>query len=201
LNAFDVIAPVRYGPEWGNNVSMPQTNILTDIEKSQLPAVSWVIPDQNDSDHPGDTIDRGPEWVASIVNAIGESSYWGSTTIVVVWDDWGGLYDHVKPAPVGKGNGRDDQGGLGFRVPMIVISPYAPAGEVSHTQYEFGSILKYVEQNWHLGSLHTTDERATSIGDVLNYNQQPRSFTAIPSHLSADFFKHETPSKFPADPE
>lgn len=201
LNAFDVIASVRYGSEWSTNVSMPQTNILTDIQSNQLAAVSWVIPDQNDSDHPGDDTDHGPEWVASIVNAIGESSYWKSTAIVVLWDDWGGMYDHVPPAAIGSGSGRDDQGGLGFRVPMIVISPYAPEGVVSHTQYEFGSILKYIENNWSLGSLHTTDQRATSIGNALNYNQQPRSFTPIPTNLSIDFFIHETPSRFPADPE
>jgi phospholipase C len=100
INAFDVIYPVRDGAEWGTNVSMPQTNILRDIKKNQLAAVSWVTPDQNDSDHPGDKYDRGPQWVASVVNAIGESSYWKSTAIVVLWDDWGGMYDHVKPPAV-----------------------------------------------------------------------------------------------------
>jgi phospholipase C len=202
INAFDVIYPVRYGSEWGTNVSMPQTNILKDIKKNQLAAVSWVTPDQNDSDHPGDTVDHGPQWVASIVNAIGESSYWNSTAIVVLWDDWGGMYDHVKPpAVVTTGTGRDDQGGLGFRVPMIVISPYVPEGVVSHTQYEFGSIVKYVEGNWGLPSLGTTDQRATSIVNIFNYSQNPRSFTPIKSGLSAEYFEHETPSLFPADDE
>jgi hypothetical protein len=84
---------------------------------------------------------------------------------------------------------------------MIVISPYAPEGVVSHTQYEFGSVLKYIENNWNLGSLYTTDQRATSIGNALNYNQQPRSFTPIPTNLSINFFMHEKPSRFPADPE
>jgi phospholipase C len=194
LNAFDVIAPVRFGSEWGTNVSMPQTNIFTDISNGNLPAVSWVIPSDNDSDHPGTAIDRGPEWVASLVNAIGESSYWGSTAIVVVWDDWGGLYDHVKPPFY------DLKGGLGFRVPLIVVSPYVPQGVVSHTQYEFGSILKYVEQNWSLGSLKTTDQRSTSIVNIFDYNQQPRSFTPIPSQRSIEFFQHEPPSST-GDPE
>jgi phospholipase C len=195
LNAFDVIAPVRYGSEWGTNVSMPQTNIFSDISGGSLPAVSWLIPSQNDSDHPGDMVDDGPSWVASVVNAIGESSYWDSSAIIVLWDDWGGLYDHVKPP--GK---RDDQGGLGFRVPMIVISPYVGQGVVSHTQYEFGSVLKYIEHNWSLGSLGTTDQRANSIGNVFNYNQQPRTFTSIPSSKTKDRFLHEPPSG-PADTE
>ena len=71
--------------------------------------------------------------MAHVVNAIGTSSLWNSTAIVVVWDDWGGFYDHVSPPQL-------DYQGLGFRVPMLVISPYAKQGYVSHTQYEFGSL-------------------------------------------------------------
>ncbi len=80
--------------------------------------MSWLIPDGANSDHPGYASDTGPSWVASVVNAIGQSSYWNSTAIIVVWDDWGGLYDPVAPPQL------DDQGGPGFRVPMLVISPY-----------------------------------------------------------------------------
>ena len=196
LNAFDVIYRVRYGQEWGTNVSMPQTNIFTDIQNKQLQSVSWVIPSQNDSDHPGDTFDDGPSWVASIVNAIGESTYWNSTAVIVVWDDWGGMYDHVLPP--GK---RDSQGGPGFRVPMIVISPYVAQGQVYHTSYRFGSIIKYVEQNFGLPSLGTTDATSNSILNMFNYSQAPREFTSIPSTLNIDHFKHEPPSSVVADPE
>ncbi|HEY1882735.1 MAG TPA: alkaline phosphatase family protein [Candidatus Cybelea sp.] len=194
LNAFDVIAPVRNGSEWGTNVSMPQTKIFDDISNGTLPAVAWVIPTNNDSDHPGTLVDRGPQWVASIVNAIGKSAYWKSSAIVVVWDDWGGLYDHVKPPLL------DEKGGLGFRVPLLVVSPYVPKGAISHTRYEFGSILKYIEQNWALGSLKTTDQRSTSILNVFNYKQSPRAFTPIPSQLSPEFFRREPPSDG-GDPE
>jgi phospholipase C len=194
LNAFDVIWPVRNGPQWGTNVAMPQTKIFDDITHGALPAVSWVIPTDDDSDHPGTTVDRGPQWVARVVDAIGESSYWNSSAIVVVWDDWGGMYDHVKPAFL------DQKGGLGFRVPMLVVSPYVAQGAVAHTQYEFGSILKYVEENWNLGSLETTDRRATSIANVLDYNQKPRKFRPIPSRYSAEFFRNEAPTNA-GDPE
>ncbi len=74
LSAFDVIAPVRYGSEWNTNIITPQTQILNDVSSGVLPGVSWVVPDQPDSDHPGDSQDNGPSWVASIVNAIGKSS-------------------------------------------------------------------------------------------------------------------------------
>lgn len=201
LNAFDVIWSVRNGPEWGTNVSMPETNILTDITNGALPAVSWVIAEDSDNDHLGEKTDDGPAWVASVVNAVGQSSYWNSTAIVILWDDWGGLYDHVAP-PF-----RDDQGGLGFRVPMIVVSPYAretsssQPSYISHTQYEFGSVLKYIENNFSLGSLNTTDARATSIGDVFNYNQPPRTFTVIPSSHDAKYFiTHRKPFSH-GDPE
>jgi phospholipase C len=201
LNAFDVIYRVRYGPQWGTNVSMPDTNVLKDIQNGALPAVSWVIPSDNNSDHPQEKVDHGPAWVASIVNAIGQSPYWTSTVVCVLWDDWGGFYDNEAP-PF-----QDDQGGLGLRVPFIVVSPYAiegsakKGGYVSHTQYEFGSILKYIEENWNLGSLGTTDKRATSIGDVLDYSQSPRAFTVIPADQSIQFFLNAPRSVSHGDPE
>jgi phospholipase C len=203
LNAFDVIWSVRNGPEWGTNVSWPETNIFTDITNNALPAVSWVIPEDANSDHPGEKCkcDNGPSWVASVVNAIGASGYWNSTAIVVVWDDWGGFYDNAVP-PL-----QDKWGGLGFRVPMLVISPYAIAGSgsqggyVAHTQYEFGSILKYIEQNFNLGSLNTTDTRATSIANIFNYAQSPRVFATIPSRYSKAYFLKHANAPQHGDPE
>ena len=203
LNAFDVIYPVRYGAEWGTSVSWPETNIFSDISNGTLPAVSWVIPEDANSDHPIQPCgcDHGPAWVASVVNAIGESSYWDSSVVIVLWDDWGGFYDNAPPPFL------DELGGLGFRVPMLVVSPYAIAGSgssggyISHTQYEFASILAYIEQNWNLGTLGTTDTRATSIGDIFNYRQAPRTFTAIPSDRSAEYFIRHARTVQRGDPE
>jgi phospholipase C len=192
MNAFDVIAPVRYGSQWKSNVVSPQTEILNDISDGTLPAVSWVVPTEPDSDHPGQMADRGPAWIANVVNAVGESRYWGSTAIVVVWDDWGGLYDNAPPKQYPFGE-------LGFRVPALIVSPYAKAGYVSKTRYEFASILRYIENNWKLGSLGTTDRRAASIIDCFNYNQQPIHFQPIPSNLNKEYFMHEQPSGPPDD--
>jgi phospholipase C len=199
-NAFDMIAAVRYGSEWTTNVKIPQTRIFADISQGNLSNVVWVIPDQINSDHPASHSDTGPSWVASVVNAIGGSPYWDSTAIIVVWDDWGGFYDHVVP-PL-----RDKWGGLGFRVPMIIVSPYAREGQstegyISHTNYEFGSILKFVENIWDLGQLGTTDTRATSIIDSFDFTQKPRAFTPIPAKYSRDFFEHQPPSYKPVDTE
>jgi len=202
LNAFDLIHPVRYGPEWDSAVSMPETNIFTDIQNGTLPSVSWVIPEDQNSDHIADgKVDDGPSWVASVVNAVGQSQYWNSSVVVVLWDDWGGFYDNAKPYL------QDNMGGLGFRVPCMIISPYdrsgsgSQGGYISHTQYEFGSILRYVEDNWNLGTLNTTDKRATSISDVFNYSQNPRQFTAIPSQHDAEYFKAHAGKPQSGDPE
>jgi phospholipase C len=192
-DAFDVIYPVRYGSEWTTNILSPETKIFHDISSGKLARVSWVIPDGVDSDHAGFAkSDQGPSWVAQVVNAIGESQYWSSTAIVIVWDDWGGWYDHVPPPQL-------DYAGLGFRVPMIVVSPYARTGYVSHAQYEFGSIVKFVEDVWDLGRLGTTDVRAHSIDDCFDFEQSPRKFKEIPAKYSKAFFERQAPSNTPVD--
>ena len=196
-NAFAAIDAVYNGPEWNTNVSMPETNVLTDISAGNLPQISWVIPDQPDSDHPNgkNAPDDGPSWVAQVVDAVGTSKYWKSTAIVNLWDDWGGFYDHEPPAFF------DNMGGLGFRVPMIVVSPYVPANEIVHKQYEFGSILKFIETNFGLGSLGTTDARAASILNIFNFKQSARSFKKIPSLRSRRYFLTRPESTEPVDSE
>jgi phospholipase C len=201
-NAMAVLKNVYYGPDWKNDVSMPESNVLLDIQNGTLPSVSWVIPTQQDSDHPhGFKVHYlGPEWISSVVNAVGTSSYWDSTAIIVTWDDWGGFFDPVPPAFF------DNQGGLGFRVPMLVISPYVKKGTLSHTQYEFASILRFVEDTFGLGQMGTpsfpnNDARATSIGDMFNLKRTPRKFVAVPTTLDANFFIHQPPSYEPLDRE
>jgi phospholipase C len=173
--------------------------IFDDISNGSLPQVSWIIADSQNSDHPSNHSDTGPSWVASIVNAIGQSQYWSSSAVIVTWDDWGGFYDHEPPPFF------DQWGGLGFRVPMIVISPYALGGGtpnyVSHTQYEFGSILRFIEDTFDLGTLGNTDERATSIADCFNFQKRPRAFKSIPAKYSLRFFRHQRPSNLPVDTE
>lgn len=200
-NAFDAIQAVRYGPEWGVNVTDSNLQFFTDVSSGSLPAVSWVVPDRQNSDHPGSGGDTGPSWVASIVNAVGESAYWNSSAIVIVWDDWGGFYDHVAP-PF-----QDKWGGLGFRVPMLVVSPYDKRGQssgggyVSKTQYEFGSILKFVEDTFGLSRIGTTDVRANSIADCFSFSQKPRRFSPIQASYSRRYFERQRPSLQPVDDE
>ena len=193
---FEAMQYVRYGPDWANIIA-PQTKILTDPGDGELASVSFVTPSTADSDHPIAKSDLGPSWVASVVNAIGESSYWNSTAIVVLWDDWGGWYDNSKPPQL-------DYRGLGFRVPCLIISPYAKSGYVDSTRYEFASILKFIEEVYGTGSIGPrsqgyTDQRATSLDAAFDFNQNPRSFKAIPSKYPMSHFLHEPPSNRPVD--
>ena len=114
--------------------------------------------------------------------------------LVVVWDDWGGWYDHVKPP-------HRDKMGMGFRVPLIVASPYAKPGYVSHTTYEFGSILHFIEDSFGLGSLGLTDATSNSIADSLDLNAPPRAYTAIKTRRSAASFMRVQPADVAGPPD
>jgi phospholipase C len=135
----------------------------------------------------GISIKPEPSWVASIVDALGAGSYWNSTAVIVIWDDWGGWFDHVKPTIYNSYE-------VGMRVPMIVVSPYAKPGYVSHVNYEFGSILKFVEETFGLGSLGTTDVRANDLSDCFNFGSRARHFTRIPAKYPASYFLRQPAS-------
>ena len=192
------------GPSWTNNVDLNPVHVLTDIGNCSLPEVSWVIPSGNNSDHAGISTGGGPSWVSSIVNSIGQNTacdgngYWKDTAILISWDDWGGWYDH-EPPPVAVPAG-DYQ--LGFRVPLIVVSAYTPAGYINNSRLDFGSMLRFVEHNFNLGegALGFADARATTdLAPFFNLNQVPRKFQTVPSLRGAEYFLNDrTP---PTDPD
>ncbi len=195
------------GPDWVNHVVLYTTQnpapILNDISSGQLPAVSWVMPAGQNSDHAGSVRSTGgPSWVASIVNAIGNSSYWANTAIIVTWDDWGGWYDHVPPPTVVTDGTSWGSGYVyGFRVPLIVISPYAKAAYVSHVNHDFGSILRFVEETFGLQPLGYADSNAfDDLSDCFDFNQTPLVFRTINAPLSASHFLNDrTPPEDPDD--
>jgi phospholipase C len=188
------------GPDWAGNVVIPQTQVLTDIAKGQLPQVSWVIPDGAASDHAIANDGSGPSWVASIVNAIGNSSYWANTAIIITWDDWGGWYDHVAPKVINDGVSWGSGYVYGFRVPLIVVSPYAKAKYISHTTHDFGSILKFIETTFSLNSLGYADAYADDLSDCFNMTQSPIPFQTIAAPLGAtQFLERKGPAVDPDD--
>ncbi|HEX3670454.1 MAG TPA: alkaline phosphatase family protein [Candidatus Cybelea sp.] len=186
-SAYQANRYVYYGSDWKNDVITPQTQFFNDVSNGKLRQISWITPTCENSDHAGCNSNTGPAWVASLVNAIGESQYWDSTAIFVFWDDYGGWYDSQPPAYV-------DYDGLGMRIPMIIVSPYAKKSFVSHVHYEHGSILRFVEDQFGLGRLAASDARATSPEkDCFNFKKPPRAFQAIPSVLGKDYFMHQPP--------
>ena len=192
-SAFDAIDHIRHDADWQQDVISPETSVLTGVAAGTLDDVTWVVPSFADSDHPLSRNNRGPSWVTSVVNAIGNSPFWNSTAIFIVWDDWGGWYDHVAPPQL-------DTMGLGFRVPLIVVSPYAKHGYVSHVRHEFGSILHFAEETFGLPSLGQADARADDLRDCFDFTQAPRSFSTLRAPYPASSFVHEVQTGDAPDP-
>jgi phospholipase C len=184
-SAFQAVSQIYHGPDWKADVISPERRILTDIPAGTLANVTWVVPDFLNSDHPGSLSNSGPDWVASVVNAIGESPFWKSTAIFVYWDEWGGEYDHVPPP-------YKDYDGDGFRVPLLCISPYAYSGRVNHVPNEVGGILKFVEQTFGLQPLAAADRRAkpADLGCTNPQQTTPRPFTPVAARFGPDYFMH-----------
>ena len=199
-NATPPNASACVGSDWTGDapkVVINQTpinaQILADIANHQLPQVSWVIPDGKESDHALVNNGCGPSWVTSIVNAIGNSPYWSNTAILITWDDWGGWYDHVPPQVLNSYE-------YGFRVPLIVVSPYAKLAYISHVTHDFGSILKFIESTFNLASLGYADAPADNLGDIFNFSQAPTQFTAIsPPPNNAACMSDTSPATDPDD--
>ena len=140
---------------------------LTDAQNGSLPQVSWVIPNNVQSEHPPGSISDGMNYVTSLVNAVMSGPQWNTTAIFIAWDDWGGFYDHVPPPNV-------DQYGLGIRVPGLVISPYARQGYVDHRSYSFESWLRIVEERFGVIPMTARDDAASDMIDAFDFTQQPR---------------------------
>jgi phospholipase C len=196
-SAYQAINHICYGADWDQDVKpfSPPSKFLTDIGSGGLRAVTWITPTYADSDHAGSNSATGPSWIASIVNAVGESKYWDSTAIFIFWDDPGGWFDPEPPAYLKDSN----YDGLGYRLPLLIISPYAKQGYVSHTHYEHGSILKFVEQTFRLGHLASSDTRANSPDDSFDFSQSPRKFVPIKAPYTSNYFISEPRDARPPD--
>jgi phospholipase C len=192
-SAYDAISQIRYSSDWTNNVITPESQFLTDIQNGTLASVTWITPDALYSDHPGvGTNNAGPSWIADVINAVGQSQYWYSTAVLVTWDDWGGWYDHVPPPQI-------DSMGLGFRVPLIVVSPWARHGYVSHQQHEFSSFLRMTEEVFNLPSLGTRDAISDDLSDCFDFTQTPQPYVQVSTPYPPSYFLSQTPSGEPPD--
>ena len=166
------------------------SKFYTAAKNGTLPAVSWVVPSGEVSEHPPSPVSFGQSYVTSLVNAVMNSPDWDSTAIFLAWDDWGGFYDHVVPPTV-------DENGYGLRVPGIVISPYAKHGYVDHQTLSFDAYDKFIEDDF-LGGQRidpatdgrpdprpTVRENVKILGNLVedfDFNQQPRPPDVLPVH-------------------
>jgi phospholipase C len=173
MNGLQAIKHVRFGEMW-TKVVEPET-FLADVRKGRLPQVSWLIPRESFNDHPGGGVSvcAGENWVVQQVNAIMESDYWPTTAIVIVWDDFGGFYDHVPPPHL-------DVMGLGPRTPALIISPWTRRGDnpnggsIDSTVYEFSSVLAFIERLHDIRPLTERDANADPLSGAFDFTQEPR---------------------------
>ncbi len=175
MNGLQAIEHVRFGPMW-KRVQDPD-QLLTDLERGDLPAVSWLIPPEGSAnEHPGvgTNVCIGENWTVERVNAVMRSKYWKSTAIVIVWDDFGGFYDHVPPPHY-------DVMGLGPRTPALVISPYTVAGDnpdggsIDSTVYEFSSVLRFIEELHGLPAMTDRDANADPLTGAFDFSAEPNT--------------------------
>jgi phospholipase C len=177
---------------WDEHI-WPVDDLLRDIEANALPSVTWVTPRFQLSDHPPFSTKHAHNWVTDIVNGVMRSEMWESIAIFITWDEWGGLYDHVVPP---KFDGID----LGFRVPMIVISPYAKRGYVDDAQAEFSAPLRFVAENWGLPRRTPRIRRSHDFEHVFDFAGPPRRPDPRP-HVRATGRFYDWPNDFPGWPE
>jgi phospholipase C len=176
LPGFDT---VKEDGELGNVVGLDQ--FFSDVKDCRLPSVSWIIPDDSQSEHPPASVAAGQSYVTGLVNTIAQSPFWNSSAIFLSWDDWGGFYDHVVPPNV-------DVNGYGLRVPGLVISPYVKPGTIDHQVLSFDAYARFIEDIFLAGQRldPRTDGRPDPrpdvresqpvLGDLMNdfdFSQQP----------------------------
>jgi phospholipase C len=185
-NPLPYFETVQQDNQLGN--IQPTKNFYDAARAGTLPAVAWVIPSQQVSEHPPAKISDGQAYVTSLINAVMQGPDWSTTAIFVTWDDWGGFYDHVAPPTV-------DENGYGLRVPGLVISPYARQGYIDHQTLSFDAYLKFIEDLFLGGqrldpatdgrpdprpSVRETEPILGNLMQDFDFSQQPRASQLLP---------------------
>jgi phospholipase C len=209
---LDAVHGIRNGAAWGTNLFITgrpwdsNNPVAAAIASGSLPDVTWIVDQDEYSEHPDLNINQfaswlsfplggvcdGENWTAGYVNMVMQSPYWQDTAILITWDDFGGWYDHVPP-PRQYGGSATQPYGLGFRLPLLIVSPYAKPGFVFHEQAEQASIARFVEKVF--GATNTLsdfdpaaqDGQANDLLDAFDFSQQPLDPIGLPQRdCSAD---------------
>lgn len=150
--------PFQYFQTTANSANVQNFTLInfeSQLSAGTVPSVMWVNPSPGHSMHPGQgNISNGIEWLDNFVHAVKNSSAWTNTAIIVIWDESGGWYDHVAPPQL---NGTI---GLGARVPVLVISPFAKANYISNQQMDLVSVLRFIQWNWAIGPFSDSGQAA-----------------------------------------
>ncbi|MBA2285564.1 MAG: hypothetical protein H0W02_08785 [Ktedonobacteraceae bacterium] len=172
-SSFDAIKHIRYGPDW--KYVVPTEQFLSDAATGNLPTVSWIVTPADVSEHAPASVCVGENWTIKMLNALMQGPAWSSTAVFLTWDDFGGFYDHVRPQQI-------DSYGLGFRVPLLIISPYAKKGYIDHTQYEYSSMLRFAEDTLGLSPLTARDRSANNMLGAFDFTQSSRPSLILQQH-------------------
>ncbi len=162
---YDAIRHMRDSEAWKEHI-VPTEQFAIDARAGNLPSVSWISTPSVVSEHPSASTCTGENWTVSLLQALSAGPQWSTSAMFLTWDDFGGFYDHVAPQQI-------DAYGLGFRVPLIVISPYAKSGTIDHTKAEFSSVLRFIEADFDLPSLTDRDKNAVDMTQDFDWTQSP----------------------------
>lgn len=184
-SSFDAIKHIRYGKDW--QYVVPTEQFMTDAAAGNLPTVSWIVTPAKVSEHPPASVCVGENWTVQMLNALMQGSDWSSTAVFLTWDDFGGFYDHVAPQQV-------DGYGLGFRVPLLVISPFTKKGYVDHTQYEYSSMLRFAEDELGLATLTSRDKAANNMMGAFDFTQSPRAPLVLQQRSCSVALQYQNPN-------
>jgi phospholipase C len=183
---YSFVTASQFGAKYAS-VIQPLTSFFSDATTGKLPHVAYVDPNYGqayaDSYHPNADIQRGEAFVASIYDAVTASPAWSSSLLIITFDEWGGFFDHVVPPPApippGEYAAGNHDGLRGFRVPTLLISPFARRRYVSSVVYDHASILRLIEWRWGLEPLTVRDSAANNLADELDFAHPHASAPAV----------------------
>jgi phospholipase C len=195
-NAYNGIGNVFHTDLWHEHVRSTE-RLIRDIEAGDLPAVTWVTPRFELSDHPPASTSFSHNWISDVIDALMRSDEWEHTAIFLTWDEWGGFYDPVEPPAL------DDEG-LGIRVPLLTISPYTRRGMIDDEVGEFSTPLRFIADNWGLEHLTPRIANTHNLEHVFDFGGRPRAPSLTPRRAktfgSFEDFPGTEPGRFPWPP-
>ncbi len=174
---FDAITAIKNTSKWNQVVNA--STFDADVDSGSLPAVTWLVNQDLDDEHPNvGSVCAGENWTVGHVNHLMQSPLWANTAIIFTMDDFGGWYDHVAP-PRQYGCDVKNPYGLGFRLPLIIMSPYARPAYVFKEVAEQASIPRFIERVFHSTSTlndldpAAQDKQANDLLDAFDFAQSP----------------------------